>query len=185
MRATPTLPSGPEVLLRGGSDRRLTQGLVALSVHVVDDGRATAEVEVTGHPEGVTLKGAKVGASTLAIRLTADEDDFIGGVTEVETRLVAGAAPTTVLRADGTARVADSATAVTLTFGAEIQSGSVRRRAGGTIARCRATAPGLRHGSRITLATPGRGADADLEVVEIWHRFDAAHGLWVELVART
>jgi hypothetical protein len=170
-------------LVDGASDPHLARDLVAVVVHVLEDGRATAEVEVLGGVTQSDDRPVEVETSRLSVYEPSGDTLFEGHISEIEVRMPEGGPPSTVLYADGDAPLGMPGPVVPLHVGREIRSGSVRRRAGGSTARCVAVVPGLRPGSRVDLVTvPDPGIGGEFEVVEVWHRWDA-RGLWVEFVA--
>ena len=71
---------------------------------------------------------------------------------------------------------------VPLRFGAEVESGSVRRGEQNSTTHFVSTTPTLRWRSPISVATPDPTFDGHFRVSELWYRFDATSGLEVEVI---
>jgi hypothetical protein len=181
MGEQPTSLVLPQLVVGGEPLPHLARDLVSMVVHDVA-GRATAEVELSGSPEDPPRGGDDLGA-TLAVRLWAAGDVFAGSIVEIELRHDAAGAPSTILRAAGQPPDDVRASPLSLRFGHEIQTGSVRRRADGSTAHCVVGAERLSLATPVTLVTQTPDFDGPFEIVELWHRFDLTDGLRVEFVA--
>jgi hypothetical protein len=172
----------PKVFISGVRHSEPIPDLTSLSVHI-SAAQATAEVRIVGGMDDVPSNRAEIEAKRLTIWLSPKEEIFSGWLTGVETRMLPSTGHTTALFAAGTAPGDSPGEKVHLRFGAEIESGSVRRRAQSLTAHCVTGARGLRWGSRIDLTTLDACFDGTFNVGEIWYRFDAASGLKVEFTA--
>jgi hypothetical protein len=181
----PTPPSGPgvpQVLIDDVEAAELTSALVSMVVHAAN-GEATAEVCIVG-PVSSSSRRMSLGTTLLGIEVPGQGRLFSGSVEGLESRIDIDGAPSSVVLAAGAAPDGRADPAASLRTGMELLSGSVRRTAGATTAHCLATTVGLRCGSPVTLLADDPDFTGDYRVTEVWYRFDAAHGLRVEFVAR-
>lgn len=175
------VPTAPKLLVNGAPAGELTRDLESLCVHVAR-GHADAEVVVVGPVPDALSGGAAGEHTTLAIRLTAHEECFTGHVGEIETRMLPDFSHRTVLFAAGTSLDGSELPTVPLRFGAEVESGSVRRGAQNSTTHFVSTTPTLRWNSRVSVATPDPTFDGQFRVSELWYRFDVTRGLEVEVI---
>lgn len=183
MSGLPLTPALPQVSIDGVASTDLRTALSAMVVHVLA-GRATAHVEVVGTlvSDLVPGLGLGLGRTVLAVHVSG-EQLFTGELIELETRTSpSGAAPLLVLRAEGIAPLEETGV-VELRIGADLESGSVQDRVDGRTARGLTPRLGLRRGSQVILTTADPHFDGPFEVVELWHRWDAAAGLRTEFLA--
>lgn len=178
----PEAYAAPQVVISRVGRRQLIPNLTSLVVHV-SAARATAEAQILGRLDDMPSNRAAIEAERLAVVLPPQEEIFSGWLTGVETRVLPAIGHATALFSAGTGPLGSSRPSVPLRFGAEVESGSVRRRAQGLTAQCTTSARGLLLGSRIDLTTFDPEFDGTFEVVEIWYRFDATDGLRVEFKA--
>ena len=139
-------------------------------------------IEVTGRVQELFPRGYDMGHSEVAVRL-AGQDEFSGTMDELELRAPEGGPTSLVLAASGTARAATARRAVRVQYGNELESLSVRRGADRTRARGVLSSPAVRCGTRLRIDASDPEMDGVFTVVELWHRFDAAHGPRTEFIA--
>lgn len=178
VRVTPA----PRLILNGRPSPELGRDLVSLCVHAVE-GKAAAEVVLAGHSQADLPSGTGIFEAELKIQLAADDECFSGQITAVEGRMPPGTSPQTVLFAAGASPDGSVRSIIPLHFGAELDSASVRREAGGSTARCVSSALGLRCNSRVELSTQNPTLDGRFQIVEIWYRVDSSTGVKVEFIA--
>lgn len=177
----PVPTATPLLFVNGAPSGDLTRNLESLCVHVVD-GQASAEVVLVGPAGDALAKAAAMETTNLAIWLCGEEECFSGPLGEIESRILPDGSHRTVLFASGAAPDGSELPRVPLRFGAEVESGSVRRRAQTSTAHVVSNALTLRWNSRISLATPDPTFDGPFQVVELWYRFDVVSGAKLEFI---
>lgn len=171
----------PHLLVDGVGRQDLSAGLRSVVIHALDGG-ADARIEVSGQVRDVFPRGYAAGTTEVAVRFD-EHEAFSGQVGEIELRAPEGGPTSLLLAATGTAPTATTRRAVRVTYGNELVSLSVRRRAGRARARGVLTSPTVRCGTRLRIDAPDPEFDGVFTVVELWHTFDAARGARIELVA--
>lgn len=170
----------PHLVIDGVGRQDLSPGLRSVVIHAFDDG-ADARIEVSGQVRDVFPRGYAVGTE---VTVRFDEHEaFSGQVGEIELRAPEGGPTSLLLAATGTAHTATTRRAVRVTYGKELVSLSLRRRADRARARGVLTSPTIRCGTRLRIDAPDPEFDGVFTVVELWQTFDAARGARIEFVA--
>jgi hypothetical protein len=169
----------PQLLLDDVDVPELTRDLLSMLVHAAN-GESTAEVRVLGSVDS----RMELDTTELGIDVSAQRRLFSGRINAIESHHDADAPPSYVLMATGPAPDGSEGPSVTLRSGIELLSGSVRRTADAVTARCIAGPVDLCPGSPVTLVDGDPHFAGRYRVHEVWHRFDTAHGIRVEFVAR-
>lgn len=203
LRSTPRI----RVLLDGVLDATLPRDLTALLVHAAS-GQAEAQITIVARTLAST--GVALGHTVIAVQLD-EEDVFRGIVTEAQ--LTSGpplrhpdswnspgvggvnvdswvsaappldSPPTLTLCASGPVMNDTQSAVRALRFGAEILSGSVRRRHEALVADCVCSTPQVRLDSRVVVDTPDEQFSGEFTVAEVWHTVDSSFGLRTRFLA--
>ena len=173
----------PRMSVNGAASAQLSRDLTSLRVRAVE-GRASVQVVLLCPLDKIAdLNTDEVESNRLDIHLHEDEEFFSGTLTALVSRLPPDAQPRTALRARGVVREDAAGASISLRFGQQISSVSVRREGGRCILRARCNVLALRPNSRIDVLTDDPAFDGQFRVTHLRYRLDAMTGMTVEFKA--